>query len=186
MDRRMWVAILAKLVSPMDPERAAAGLAAMLPMLAGYPDAMFCQDSAHAICTTGRVLSQGVYGPMTRVPTYGEVQDALGRWWRNKGEFVPVPPSAGFLPAPEAEERTPEAIEQVRALVAGFAAERSFNNPMSKDDPRMVARRTSNINELRRWEDAERKGLAGAASRVRILRERLKPPPVKARDMFQE
>lgn len=68
--RRQWVAMLAKLVAPMDATAAAKALAGMLPLLVSLPDAAFTMRSLEAIAAD-----------MKRTPTYAELRAALLAWW---------------------------------------------------------------------------------------------------------
>ena len=70
-NRQQWVAMLAKLVAPMDATRAAKALADMLPMLADFPDAAFCLDSLDAVATK-----------RTSPPSYAELRSDLAKWWK--------------------------------------------------------------------------------------------------------
>ena len=84
-NRRKWCVMLAKLVRPMDPEAAASALIDMLPLLESVPDECFCRRSLQHVASVCR-----------RMPTFGELQDALADWWRdNRHEFAPK-----ALPAP--------------------------------------------------------------------------------------
>jgi hypothetical protein len=66
-----FVAVLAKLVAPMDFETAAQAIMDMLPALADLPDGAFCDASAEHI---GRNES--------RVPTYATLRKRLELWWQ--------------------------------------------------------------------------------------------------------
>lgn len=69
--------MLAKLVAPMDSERAAKGLAGILPMLDAYPDGAFTLDSLEYVAAR-----------LQRVPTYAELNPIIGKWWK---EHRPTP-----------------------------------------------------------------------------------------------
>jgi hypothetical protein len=76
--RLQWVAMLAKLVAPMDATAAAKALADMLPMLADFPDAAFSIGSLQAIA-----------GSAKRTPTYADLRRGLGAWWHaNRGDMI--------------------------------------------------------------------------------------------------
>jgi hypothetical protein len=70
-NRQQWVAMLAKLVAPMDATRAAKALADMLPMLADFPDAAFCLDSLNAVATK-----------RSAPPSYADLRSDLAKWWK--------------------------------------------------------------------------------------------------------
>lgn len=128
MPKAVWAAMLARLVAPMDHERAAQGIAAMMPMLT-LPDAVFTPESVRAVCSTGRQLGEWQYGPLTRVPTFGELETALGRWWAKRQELellraAPTPRAA--LPVPPKEGPTPEVVQQVADRIRAFVGERSL------------------------------------------------------------
>jgi hypothetical protein len=69
--RQQWAAMLAKLVAPMDSERASKGLAGILPMLEAYPDGAFTLDSLEYVAAR-----------LQRVPTYSELNPLIGAWWK--------------------------------------------------------------------------------------------------------
>lgn len=70
--RQQWVAMLAKLVAPMDATTAAKALTAILPMLDDFPDGAFTLDSL------GAVASACTHG----VPNYAELRGHIGAWWK--------------------------------------------------------------------------------------------------------
>lgn len=179
-DRQMWVAILAKLVAPMEPVAAAKAMQPMLAMLAGYPDQAFTPSSAQHVATTGRVLPDGSTAPLSRVPTYGEIDVALGKWWRVKRDMLAVqaqPIARPALPAPEPQEReglNPEAREYVRSVVQAFAAERTFNQPSSS--PNRVAVKAAPVSDgmlLAAYDKLAAEGNQAAATRAAMLRQRV-------------
>ena len=129
--RQMWAAVVAKLVAPAEPERAGKAIGGMLPMLSGYPDEAFSMQSAQWVCTQGRVLADGTTAPMNRVPTYGEIDVALGKWWRKQREIAAVqaaPRARQALPAPPPVPRDEAAQAAVRDVVAAFQAERTWHS----------------------------------------------------------
>ena len=70
-DRRKWLTMLATLTAPMQAAAAAAGLIAMLAMLADMPDGAFTLASLEyvaAMCRKG-------------CPSYGELRSSLSAWW---------------------------------------------------------------------------------------------------------
>ena len=70
-NRQQWVAMLAKLVAPMDATRAAKALTDMLPMLADFPDAAFTLDSLDAVAAQCKFP-----------PSYAELRGHLADWWK--------------------------------------------------------------------------------------------------------
>lgn len=83
--RKQWLAMLAKLTSPMESTVAAQGFAAFLPMLADFPDAAFTPESLDF------VASNCHHG----VPNYADVRTHLGAWWKRNR------PQTEALPAPD-------------------------------------------------------------------------------------
>lgn len=180
MPRPIWSATIAKLVSPLEPERAAKAIAGLVAVL-DFPDEAFTMASAQAVCSTGRVLEAGVYGPLTRVPTFGELQTALGRSWNQSRQMRSVraaPVARERLPAPETDVRgpTPEVVAEVGALVKAFTAERSFNQPagMTPSKPKVQPRHLSDGHLLAEYERLSREGVVGAATRVAMLRKKIR------------
>ena len=70
--RAQWIAMLAKLTSPMESTQAAMAFNAYLPMLADYPDAAFTHESLDYVASECR------HG----VPSYADVRSHLGNWWK--------------------------------------------------------------------------------------------------------
>lgn len=125
IERPVWAAMLAKLVAPMEAERAAKALADMLPML-NLPREAFTIESLRAIAQEGRKVSAGEYAPLTRVPTYGELEAALWRFWGDKTEREKPVMIACERP-PTKENPSPEVCQQVAGVVHSFVGERSFS-----------------------------------------------------------
>lgn len=92
MKRRQWVAMLAKLVAPMDAATAAQALADMLPLLADVPEGAFEPAS----------LTSAAAAAPHRVPTFTELHRALLAWWDENKPPLPA------LPAPYDEALTDE------------------------------------------------------------------------------
>jgi len=107
--RAQWIAMLAKLTSPMEAAQAAQAFNAYLPMLQDYPDAAFTHASLDFVASECR------HG----VPTYGDVRKHLGAWWkRNRPEVPELQAPAPKLPS----LRTPEeAAEAHRTMVRATA-----------------------------------------------------------------
>jgi len=85
--RDQWIALLAKLVAPMNPEEAVIGLKGMLPLLADLPDGAFTLKSLEHVARECR-----------RMPSYGELRSALSAWWIDNRPEMPAiegPPGQG-------------------------------------------------------------------------------------------
>ena len=114
--KRQWCAMLAKLVAPMEPERAARAFVDMLPMLP-VDDAVYNRQTLDAAATCER---------RTAVPTYADLSKVLGRAGL---ERLPVSvrmgakPSAPMLEPPRATAEERAAVSaMVRALTAELKA----------------------------------------------------------------
>lgn len=108
--RKQWLAMLAKLTSPMESTTAAQGFAAFLPMLADYPDAAFTSASLDYVASECR----------GGVPNYGDVRQHLGAWWKRNRPEVPelaAPPKSDY-PGPRSELERNHATAVVREAVA--------------------------------------------------------------------
>jgi len=177
IDRRVWVSILAKLTAPMEAAHAAGALAAMLPMLRGYDDRMFCEDSAAAVAKTARVLGDGVYAPITRAPTFGELEGALTRWWKEGPGWHPaVIHEQLAINGPGTRRPLPTDAERagVAALVAAFVAEsREREQASQRPATGRVRPRVSDGHLLATYERMAEAGDKGAAIRVKMLRQKL-------------
>lgn len=140
MPKEIWISMLAKMVAPMDAAHAVGAISAMVPMLTLPPDA-FTAESVRAVCSTGRQLSAHEFGPLTRVPTFGELETALGRWWAKKVELellrgAPTP-RARLAAPPQENGPTEEAVQYVADKVRAFQSERSFQSPTDKPKARI-------------------------------------------------
>lgn len=176
MPKPMWAALLAKMVSPMDPERAGSAISKMLPMLT-LPDHAFTLESARAVCATGRVLAAGEYAPMTRVPTFGELETALGRWWCAKSalEMLKAAPSSReSLPPPHPAPVDAQAIEHVTNVVKAFVDTRSFHEiPPSQQRSKPRPYHISRGHLLIEYEKLAAQGISSARTRVDTIRDEL-------------
>jgi hypothetical protein len=179
MNRQAWSAMLAKLVAPMDAERAAKAIAGMLPMLSHFPDAAFSVASLEAVCASGRVLPDGSQAPMNRVPTLGELALAIGRNWAKEREMMrlrQMPIVYEGLPAPKPEDRDPVVIEAVRNVVGAFVEQRTWNRPENQlpgDRHKVRPRHLTDQQLLIEYEALSARGIPGAAIRVAMLRKKL-------------
>lgn len=78
--RKAWMMMLAKLVRPADPEAAATGLIAMLPMLTDIPDECFCK---RCLADVAKACVKGY--------AFGTITAAFAEWWKaNKHTFAPI------------------------------------------------------------------------------------------------
>ena len=106
--RAQWIAMLAKLTSPMESTQAAIAFNAFLPMLTDYPDAAFTHDSLDYVATE-------CHG----VPTYADVRQHLGAWWkRNRPQPLAIADAVPELPP----LRTDAEAAHARSLVAETVA----------------------------------------------------------------
>jgi len=164
--RRQWLAMLAKLTAPMDPETATKGLIAMLPMLADLDEKLFSTASL-----------QHVAAAVKRVPSYGELRLHLGNWWRdNLPQESRLASEWTALPAPaKPAEPTPEeraAVgEVVRALRASTRIARS--HAVADPDERPTPAYLTDHQLLVLHRDLAAKGSAGSAARVAHLERKL-------------
>ena len=95
--RAQWIAMLAKLTSPMESTTAAQAFNAYLPMLADFPDAAFTPASLDHVASKCR----------GGVPNYADLRSHIADWWkRNRPELPELPP-----PDPLPKLRTKEEAE---------------------------------------------------------------------------
>ncbi len=99
--RTTWIAALAKLVTPLDPERAAVAMTEYLPFLRDLPDAAFTWASLHHVAMHPRRLM---------VPDLSEILRPLtDHWRRNRPHRDALPVPAAHAETAPAEARcTPE------------------------------------------------------------------------------
>jgi len=110
-NRRQWIAMLAKLTAPMESTAAAQAFAAYLPMLADFPDDVFCEASLQAVAAK--------VGP---APPYGILRKALGDWSKQHGPKLvelPAPPSRPRQPPDDFERKA--VSRSVREILTGFS-----------------------------------------------------------------
>lgn len=198
MPRNVWAATLAKLVSPMDSASAAKAISSIVPML-NFPDSLFTLASAREVAATGRVFDaedrkpDGTLiraeknGPLTRVPTFGEIEHVLNRIYAHEREMAKIrampvarealPAPANYVPpvVPQTHPgQSPEACEHVASIVRAFVAERSFNQPANSPERAPVQpRHLSDGQLLLEYEKLAKQGVAGAHIRARMLREKI-------------
>lgn len=176
----MWAAVLAKWVAPMDAARGAKALVDMLSGLDAYPDAAFTEQSAREIAMTGRIMGDGSHAPLTRVPTFGELELVLARWWFLNRPDKP-PPAVEYIPVayrvdiPKPRDPPTEAeVAYVGDIVhrlkwdletAAAAREDARPEPAQRRNP-------AEMSEQQLLETYEKAGPAGAV-RARLLRQKL-------------
>ncbi len=108
--RAAWVAALAKLTTPHDPERAAAAMAAFLPFLADLPVQAFTLDSMRHVAMQDRRMM---------IPDLREVMEPLTAHWRaNRPHSIAISAPAA---KPEAERAPP--TDEERAAVSAKVRE---------------------------------------------------------------
>lgn len=175
--RPMWAAMLAKFVAPMDAERAGKGLVALVAALSGFPDEAFTLDSAREVASTARILGDGSLAPLTRVPTFGELDLALGRWWRKQVErkaiaaapMVRLPPPPDWAPAePNASQ---DAMDHVRNIVEAYVIEHPTYQTSRALPPEPKPVNPAAL--LAVYEKLAEQGHRGAATRAAMLRAQL-------------
>jgi hypothetical protein len=108
--RAAWVAALAKLTTPHDPERAAAAMAAFLPFLADLPVQAFTLDSMRHVAMQDRRMM---------IPDLREVLEPLTAHWRaNRPHPIAI---AAPVAKPEPERAPP--TDEERAAVSAKVRE---------------------------------------------------------------
>ena len=124
--RRQWIAMLAKLTSPLESTAAGQAFNAYLPLLQDFPDAAFTPASVDYVASQ-------CHG----VPTYADVRAGLGAWWRLNRPPPPAlqaPPQADPLPRSKAEIAA--AARVVGATTAALKAEALYRESMQLTLPR--------------------------------------------------
>ena len=115
--RAAWVAALAKLTTPHDPERAAAAMAAYLPFLADLPVQAFTLDSMRHVAMQDRRMM---------IPDLREVLEPLTAHWRahRPHPIAIAAPSAKLEPerAPPTDEERAAVSAKVREAMAALSA----------------------------------------------------------------
>lgn len=115
--RAAWVAALAKLTTPHDPERAAAAMAAFLPFLADLPVQAFTLDSMRHVAMSERRMM---------IPDLREVLEPLTAHWRaNRPHPIALAaPSARPEPerAPPTDEERAAVAAKVREAMAALSS----------------------------------------------------------------
>jgi len=114
--RMSWIAALAKLTTPHDPERAAQAIAAYMPFLADLPVHAFTLASMRHVAMQDRRMM---------IPDLREVIEPLQAWWRDNGpQRVALP--ARREPQREVSDMTPEqraeAVRVLRSMTASVSA----------------------------------------------------------------
>lgn len=115
--RAAWVAALAKLTTPHDPERGAAAMAAYLPFLADLPVQAFTLDSMRHVAMSERRMM---------IPDLREVLEPLTAHWRanRPHPIVLAAPSARPEPerAPPTDEERAAVAAKVREAMAALSS----------------------------------------------------------------
>ena len=124
--RRQWIAMLAKLTSPMESTTAGQAFAAYLPLLQDFPDAAFTPASVDHVAAQ-------CHG----VPTYADVRAALGAWWRHNRPPEPaLPPPVAATPPPRTETEIANARRTVAETTAALKAEALYRESAQLTLPR--------------------------------------------------
>ena len=105
---RGWLAILAKVTSPNDPERAAAGFRAFEPFLVDRPDWQFCRRSVEAVAAE-----------CGRIPNYSQISRHLDAWAKKNRPEAEAKKNSGLLPF---SDDTAGLSVEVRTWVAFYRA----------------------------------------------------------------
>ena len=92
--RAQWIAMLAKLTSPMESTAAAQAFNAFLPMLADFPDAAFTPASLDHVASKCR----------GGVPNYADIRSHIADWWKRNRPPLPELPPPDPLPKPRTKE----------------------------------------------------------------------------------
>jgi len=103
-----WLAALAKLTTPHDPERAAEAMRAYFPILVDMPLQAFTRESLEHVALSPRRMM---------IPDLSEVVHPLRAWWRDNKRHVAA------LPAPVEPDRpepTDEERRRVREMLRGL------------------------------------------------------------------
>lgn len=108
--RRQWCAMLAKLVVPMDAERAAKAFVDMLPMLP-VDDTLYTRATLDAAATCER---------KTAVPTYADLTNVLGCAAKDR---LSVSVRMGYKPPEKLLESPRETLAEREATIARLRPE---------------------------------------------------------------
>lgn len=111
--KRQWCAMLAKLVAPMDAERAAAAFVDMLPMLP-TDDALYTRQTLDSVATCDR---------RTSVPNFADIARVLGEAAKAR---MPANVRMGYTPPSwpalddlsESDEARAEAADRAQAVIS--------------------------------------------------------------------
>jgi hypothetical protein len=164
--RRQWLAMLAKLVAPMDAANATKALCDMLPMLAGFDEAVFTTQSL-----------EHVAGAVKRTPSYGELRLHLGNWWRdNRSAAARLASEWTALPSPPKRAGpTPEECEAVADVVAAFKSSTAIakSHAVAVEHERPLPKHLTDLQLLAVHSELAAKGNTGSQARVEQLRRRL-------------
>lgn len=121
--RREWCAMLAKLVAPMDAERAAKAFVDMLPMLPA-DGALYNRATLDEAATCER---------KTAVPTFADISRVLGLAAQAR---LPANVRMGYTPPPPppstAQRATPEELERAAEIVELLKSELRAKNTIAR------------------------------------------------------
>lgn len=120
IERKEWIAMLARVSSPVDPVKATQALLHYLPLLTDLPNEAFTRASLEAVAMSPQAL---------HIRNLREVKEPLAAWWKDNR---PRAASTARLQAPPAPEATPmpaEEREAVRRQILALADELSAKEP---------------------------------------------------------
>jgi hypothetical protein len=170
--RRQWMAMLAKMVCPMDAANATKALCDMLPMMVQTEEGYFSAQSLAFVA-----------GRSKRVPTFAELKGHFGAWWlenlpdseRTKSEYPRLEAPEPRRAPTDAEKEI--AADLVRNLNADMASQRPHRSTDEKlrpkarvlNDRALLVEYEKTANDPRQKPEFRRL----AEIRVKMLRERL-------------
>lgn len=144
--RAQWIAMLAKLTSPMESTAAAQAFNAFLPMLADFPDAAFTQASLDHVASKCR----------GGVPNYADIRSHIGDWWKRNRPPPPELPPPPEPPKQHTEAEIAASTKLVAATVAALKAAAAY-----RDSQRPAMPERSQAIHLTPWQLVEAYRLAG-------------------------
>lgn len=117
--RLSWLAALAKLTTPHDPERAAAAMSAYLPFLTEFPDQAFTLASMRDVAMAERRMM---------IPDLREVLEPLQAWWKANRPYRTALPAPVLRVVERAEPTEEERAAVARTVQQAIGAMRGGNS----------------------------------------------------------
>lgn len=116
IQRREWLAMLARVSTPHDPVKAMEAMLHYLPFMSDLPDQAFTPASLEAVAMSGQSL---------HMRTLKEVKEPLQAWWRdNRPPRTALPPPARAAAEPDNEPpATPEQRRMMAKALKDLAAQ---------------------------------------------------------------